>query len=130
MTRWSEDDLQKHLGRKPVSLMPSPARLKYGNRKTTSLDGVEHASGKEARRWQELQLLFAAGKISGLKRQVSFDLCVNGMLICRYIADAVYVEDGETKVEDTKSAVTQKLPVFSMKRKLMKAIHGIEIAIA
>lgn len=127
--RWTEDDLQKHLGRSKTLSVPIAKALKYRNRKTTSLDGLVHDSGKEARRWQELQLLQASGAISNLRRQVSYDLCVNGMLICRYVADAVYIENGAVVCEDVKSEPTQKLPVFSIKRKLMRAVHGIEIAI-
>jgi hypothetical protein len=77
-------------------------------------------------RWQELQLLERAEKITGLRRQVSFDLTVNGVLICRYVADFVYWEGKPMRVvvEDAKGYATE---VYRLKRKLMLACHKIEI---
>ena len=100
---------------------------KYRNRKT-SLGGILFDSAAESRRWQELTLMERCGDISDLQRQVIYKLVVNGQLICRYVADAVYRDfDGKIVVEDTKSEVTRKLPVFRIKAKLMKALYGIEI---
>lgn len=68
------------------------------------------------------------GEIFNLNRQVSFPLSVNGQHICRYIADFVYeYTDGEKIVEDYKGIITD---VFSLKSKLMKAIHGIDVKIS
>lgn len=69
------------------------------------------------------------GVIKDLKRQVPFKLVVNGTLICKYIADAQYIDvaTGKTVVEDTKSPVTKKLAPYRMKRQLMKALFGITI---
>ena len=99
---------------------------KYRNKKTV-IDGISFDSSKEARRYQELLLLERTGVIQNLRRQVRFPLSVKGQLICTYIADAVYTENGHEIVEDTKSPVTRKLPVFRIKAKLMRAIHGIAI---
>ena len=99
---------------------------KYRNRKTV-VDGITFDSAKEARRWIELTLLDKAGAISNLRRQVRFPLSVNGQLICTYIADFCYTENGHEIVEDVKSAHTRKLPVFRIKYKLMRAIHGVAI---
>jgi hypothetical protein len=99
---------------------------KYRNKKTV-IDGISFDSSKEARRYQELLLLERTGVIQNLRRQVRFPLSVNGQLICTYIADAVYTENGHEVVEDTKSPITRKLPVFRIKSKLMRAIHGIAI---
>ena len=46
---------------------------KYRSRKVT-VDGVTYDSVKEYRRWRELCLLQKAGKITGLDRQVKFEL--------------------------------------------------------
>ena len=46
---------------------------KYRNKKVT-VDGVTYDSKKEYNRWRELCLLQKAGKISGLERQVKFEL--------------------------------------------------------
>lgn len=95
----------------------------------TIIDGIKFDSRKEAARWIELRLLEKARLISGLQRQVKYDLVVNGTKVCSYVADAVYIENGELVVEDTKSVATQT-PVFRLKAKLMAAIHGIKIRIA
>lgn len=65
-----------------------------------------------------------AGLISGLRRQVSFVLRVNDVLVCRYRPDFVYVEGDRRIVEDVKGILT---PVYRLKKKLMLAVHGIEV---
>lgn len=100
---------------------------KYGSIKTVSADGITFDSKKEALRYGQLKLLQRAGQISGLELQKVYRLEVNDTLICRYIADFAYKEGGKEIVEDVKSAFTRKLPVYSIKRKLMDAIYGIEI---
>lgn len=96
--------------------------------KKTEVDGIVFDSKAEARRWGELRLMEKAGLISGLQRQIPFDLTVNGHLICRYVADFVYVtrDSMETVVEDAKGVLT---PEFRLKAKLMEAIHGIVIQV-
>lgn len=84
-------------------------------------------SRKEAARWAELCELAALGVISGLRRQVRIPIIVNGVRVCYYVADAVYVERGRWVVEDTKSPITRRLPVYRLKRKLLAALYGIEI---
>jgi hypothetical protein len=98
---------------------------KYRNQPIT-LDGISFPSKKEAARWIELRLLQKAGLISELRRQVKYDLAVNGVKICAYWADFVYISDGLVVVEDVKSEAT-KTPVFKLKSKLMKALMGIDV---
>ena len=100
--------------------------LKYRNKPTT-VNGITFSSLKEANRYAELVLLERSGVIQNLRRQVRFPLSVNGQLICTYVADATYTENGHEIVEDTKSPVTRKLPVYRLKAKLMRAIHGVAI---
>ena len=100
---------------------------KYRNQKASNKDGT-FDSGKEARRWSELVLLERAGKIAQLRRQVPYALVVNGIHVCSYIADAVYSEGARVVVEDTKSEVTRKLPVYRIKVKLMQACHGLQVS--
>lgn len=87
-------------------------------------------------------MLERTGHISNLQRQVSFELIPaikepdtvgpkggikKGKTIqkaCTYIADFVYIKDGETIVEDAKGMETE---VFKIKRKLMRWRHGIDI---
>lgn len=100
-------------------------RNKFGAQRTVR-DGVSFHSKKEADRYSELSILERGGIITGLKLQVPFDLFVNGMKICRYIADSVYIEDGKQIVEDVKSKATLT-PEYRIKKKLMKAILSIDI---
>ncbi len=109
-----------------------PARPKYGNRKVVDATGNVHDSGKEYRRWCDLELRQRAGEISDLHRQTVFDLVVNGVLVCRYVADATYRENGALVVEDTKpSDQKYRKPLayrhFKLKANLMLACHGIEV---
>lgn len=106
----------------------SAKRNKFGAKSYTDDDGRFHASKAEGKRWHELKLMHRAGRISNLIHQPRFDLTVNGVVICRYVADAEYIDaDGKRVIEDTKSPVTAKNPVYRLKRKLMAAIHGITI---
>ena len=98
-------------------------RSKFGN-KRTDVDGISFQSKAEAERFCELRFMAQAGVISFLRRQVSFDLVVNNILICRYRADFVYVEGDEQVVEDVKGFLTDE---YIIKRQLMLACHGIAI---
>lgn len=81
------------------------------------------------RRYRELQLLEKAGEICNLKRQVKHKISVNGDHICSYISDNEYdiKKTGKHIVEDVKSEVTKKLPVYRLKKKLMWSVLRIEI---
>lgn len=88
-------------------------------------------SVKEYKRYRELLLLQKAGAITGMQRQVKYELIptqrIGGKVAeraCTYIADFVYQENGETVVEDTKGF---KTPEYIIKRKLMLWIHHIRI---
>ena len=109
-------------------------------------------SKKEFTRWCELRILERAGKISGLKRQVTIELIPvqkeessevykagpqkglpkPGAVIeksCKYVADFVYCDaDGNTVFEDTKGYKKgAAYDLFVIKRKLMLWLHGIRI---
>lgn len=99
-------------------------RSKYGNVKT-EVDGIVFASGKEAMRYGELKMLEGAGEIRELALQVPFRLVVEGDHVCDYVADFVYRDElGRQVVEDVKGKRTE---MYRLKKKLMKACHGIEI---
>jgi hypothetical protein len=91
------------------------------------VDGLRFDSRKEAARWGELCLLRDAGVISGLRRQVRIPIRVKGVTVCRYVADAVYIEGGRRVVEDVKSPATRRLAVYRLKRRLLAAVYGIQI---
>lgn len=114
---------------------------KYGSRKR-EYKGMVFDSGRELRRYQELELLLRAGKISDLRCQVRFELVPEqrapdtlgprggrrrGAIIEKavsYVADFVYQEDSKTIVEDAKGHRTRE---YIIKRKLMLARYGIRI---
>jgi hypothetical protein len=94
------------------------------NATKTIVNGTSYDSKKESRRGEELKMLERAGLISDLRFQVPFELQAhfryNGKMerAITYVADAVYVQDGKTIVEDTKSKHTASLAVYRIKRKL------------
>ena len=130
MGRWgprmSEAELQR-LQKASVRSAPKPKAPRVKDRRV-EWNGMIFGSGAELARWQQLLLLEKAGAIRDLRRQVPFDLVVNGLLICRYVADAVYTdvlpEGARTVVEDTKGYRTE---MYRMKKKLMRAVHGVDI---
>lgn len=114
--------------------------------------GYVFDSKSEFTRWCELRLLERAGKISGLKRQVKYELIPTqrevgtelykagpqkglpkpGPVIekpCAYVADFQYTdEDGNLVVEDIKGFKKGAVyALFAIKRKLMLYVHGIRV---
>lgn len=95
-----------------------------------TIDGIRFDSKKEARRWEQLQLLQRAGEISGLERQVKIGLeghcspirTPTGRL-AHYVADFSYIEKGVRIFEDSKGFRT---PEYLLKRAILAA-QGIEI---
>lgn len=118
-------------------------KSKYGNHRLTVNDPeaekisdrvIRFDSKKEANRWFELKLLVRQGTIWNLKRQVVFPCVVNGFLVCKYIADFSYETHHPTDltrtitvVEDVKSPITRKNPVYRVKAKLFRALYKINI---
>lgn len=98
---------------------------KYRNVPVT-VDGVRFDSKREAEMYQGLLLEQKAGKIRDLRRQVRYPLAVNGVLVCTYVADAVYWDNRLARevVADAKGVRTRE---YRIKRKLMLAIHNVEI---
>jgi hypothetical protein len=91
----------------------------------TEVDGISFHSRKEANRYLELKMLLRSGYISELKLQPSFELRVNGVKVCTYVADFRYLDQqGREVVEDTKG---MKTPIYRIKNKLMIACYGLRI---
>ena len=109
----------------------SKKRGKYGNQRV-EVAGVTFDSSKEAGRFHTLKTLERIGEISELRTQVPFVLAervrIDGRMkpAIRYVADFVYQRNGHQVVEDVKSAITRKNPVYRLKRHLL-ALQGIEI---
>lgn len=119
---------------------------KYGNCKVT-IDGIDFDSEKEGQHYQDLLLLLKAGEISDLRYQVKYVLIPAqrepdiigpkggrkpGKVIARevaYIADFVFRDkEGNLVVQDVKGYTKgQAYAVFSIKRKLMLWVHGINV---
>lgn len=103
--------------------------MKFGNNKVV-VDGLKFDSKKEANRYCELTLLQRAGKITNLERQKKFELIPTikfGGHTERgvsYIADFVYIENGQQVVEDVKGFKTKD---YIIKRKIMLWRYGIKI---
>lgn len=96
--------------------------------KKTVVDNITFDSKKEAERYGKLKMLQSGGKISNLKVHVPYSLSVNDLLICKYEADFVYIIEGKEIVEDVKGYKKgTAYGIFTLKKKLMKAIYGIEI---
>ena len=98
---------------------------KYNNVKT-NVGGLKFDSKKEAMRYLELKQMEKTGHISDLELQVVYPLIINGMIICKYIADFRYCINPSINytVEDVKGV---KTPIYRLKKKLMKAIYKIDI---
>lgn len=136
MLRWSEEQLREHHAKRQgkaqaiqeakdhVKDVPRP---KYRNKKTM-VDGRTFDSKLEATRYVQLKKMQEAGLIFDLKTQVTFVLEVSGVMICKYIADFTYInEDGSRVVEDVKCGPTAARRDYIIKKKLMMALHRIDI---
>lgn len=107
-------------------------RSKYRAVPIDTEDGHFDSMGEYAR-WQDLKLMQRAGLISGLKRQVKFELVPKqkskdgkNVQPVEYIADFRYCDKGtgEWITEDFKGMRTD---VYKLKKKLMLWKYGIEI---
>lgn len=124
-------------------LLTAPTPRKYRNKKAEA-DGFTFASEKERNRYLVLKQQQAAGEIRNLRLQVTYDLRVNEVLICKYVADFVYERFANDKDEKNYDALVKFSPlgywyqivedvkgyrtrVYSIKRKLMLACLGIKI---
>lgn len=99
----------------------APKPSKHHNQKV-ELDGHTFDSKKEANHYLDLREQQRAGQISELRCQVPFPIVVNGIHICDYKADFVYVRNGVRVIEDVKSKHTRKLADYRLKNKLMAAL--------
>ena len=96
------------------------------------VNGIKFDSRREARRYQELQLLLRAGEITQLQLQKKYTLIPaqkkpsgGTERAVTYTADFVYIDrTGKETVEDAKGMKTQQ---YIIRRKLMLYIHGIEV---
>lgn len=104
---------------------------KYGAQKTQFM-GYKFDSKWEAERWGQLTAMEKAKSIRDLERQIKYDIIVNGQKICRYVADFRYkkIEDDGSETEIVEDAKGVETADFKLKKKLMLAVHGIEIKLS
>lgn len=88
--------------------------------KPTVINGIRFASRREANRYSELRLLERCGAISHLELQPRFPLIVNGQVVCTYVGDFRYLENGKSITEDVKGFRTSE---YKLKRKLLLALE-------
>jgi len=120
MNTISVDDLRK-LGGGGVS--------KYRNTRT-DYNGTVYDSKKEAMYRQQLDMLTGANipdheRVALIEEQVRYPIVINDVKICSYVLDfKVTYGDGHVDHVDVKGMKTQ---VYKLKKKMMLAVHGIEI---
>lgn len=115
---------------------PVPPANKFHARRTFA--GRWFDSAKEARRFQELALLEAAGRIQALECQPIYRLYVMELyrsggpiritVVGRFTPDFRYTDcmTGEVIVEDVKSTAT-RTEAYKLRKRLVEAIHGIHV---
>lgn len=133
---WTDADVRRLAGQKSTTKAKMPQKgtggseggiSKYGAKRTES-NGIMFDSKRESERYEELLLLESAGAISGLETKTAaciFQLVVNGVKIGRFTCDFRYTENGRSVIEDSKSGVASR--DYILRKKLMKAIHGIDV---
>lgn len=101
---------------------------KYRAHKTSCNDGHTHASGKEARRCNDLRLLERAGQIVGLKFEPVFYFHIggrdvkfpNGRRAC-YKPDFTYIENNRQIAEDVKGGKATITEASALRMALFRA---------
>lgn len=93
-------------------------RHKYGAIKATCSQGHSHPSKREAKRCDDLHLLFRAGQIDALVYEPTYPLTINGEPIkmrnghtARYRPDFTYLERGKVIAEDVKGFEVRDFPL-------------------
>jgi hypothetical protein len=106
-----------------------PKANKY-RAKGRHIEGKWFASEAEATRYEQLIAMVNAGVIDTLETQVKYEVRINNVLICSYLADFRYkvLDDlGRTTkvvVEDVKGMV---MDLYRLKKKAVEAQHGVVI---
>ena len=109
------------------------SRSKYGSKKTI-VDNIKFDSKWEAERYGQLKAMERGGVVTDLELQVPYNIIINDIKICRYVADFRYkkesnhtITNDEYYVEVVEDAKGFETPEFKLKKKLMKAVFNIDI---
>lgn len=105
----------------------------------TARDGTVFDSKAELIRWEKLRLWQLAGHVKNLRRQVKFDLVINGEKVGVYTADFVYDKYHEQPgspghvvcgwievIEDVKGVMTKDA---ALRIRVFEAIHNKKVHI-
>ncbi len=147
MIRMTEDEYKERQARLSARMVAAASRIpsqaakvekksdkkanKYGAQRVT-IQGIPFDSKAEAKRYLQLKAMEQAGEISNLEIQVDFPLVPDQLVDGRkergvkYVADFRYIRDGQSIVEDVKSAPT-KTKEFIIKRKLVLWLHKVAV---
>lgn len=92
--------------------------------KSSTYNGINYHSKKEAGYAAELDLLLKAGEIKEWTRQIKISLDVNGRHITNYYCDfRVITKDGSEELHEVKGFETE---VYRLKRLLLEATYLFE----
>lgn len=118
--------LSKEQGRE--LLAAKPKRNKYGNRHVV-IDGIKFDSVREGAYYAELKLREKAGEVADVELQKPFVLTINGQLIGTWRSDFAFHDNVRRcyRVIDVKGGPLTR--EFQRTRRLMRALHGIEIEV-
>ncbi|MEN6581670.1 MAG: DUF1064 domain-containing protein [Armatimonadota bacterium] len=112
--------------RKPVAVEPKRGNKYHAT--VTVRHGITFRSKGEADRYDELRVRELAGEITDLEYEPeSYPLVVNGVKITSYRTDFRYRENGVLVIEDFKSSATARARDWPIRKKLMKALYGIDV---
>ena len=92
-------------------------RHKY-NAKPVEHDGIRFDSTKEAKRYETLKLLRAAGEVLAFLRQVPFHLPGGVRYVCDF---AVFWADGSVTFEDVKGFKTES---YKAKKRMVEDLYS------
>jgi len=104
-----------------------PHKSKYKNIKI-KIDNITFDSKLEGKHYSDLKLLVRAGAIKDLELQPRYDLIINDVKIGFYKADFRFfdIKENRERVIDSKGVDTV---VSMLKRKMVKAIYGVDVEI-
>lgn len=124
--RWREDLLALHKLPGVTVRTHFLDPVKERQPKITYVRDKKFDTDRERHRHAELLHLERDGEIRDLQRKVRFELRVNRQVICYYIADFTYKKavGNVFVVEDVKG---RRVREYFLKKRLMKACHGIDV---
>lgn len=109
-----------------MTSIPAKRGNKFKAKRTPCYHGHVHASGKEARRCNDLHILQRAGAIRNLEQQPVYRFTVEGRAVMvgkrqlKITLDFRYIENGQLVVEDSKGMRTRD---YIVRTAFFRAFH-------